>query len=95
VRAFDELDEREAARAAGIAINRQDDLRWGRDRPEMGPQVRLGRSVRQVANEETDSQSTLLLFFREALGHGVNRAIARGVETTNTLAADPVEKNLT
>jgi hypothetical protein len=59
VRAILVLDERKAARPAGIAIHREHDLRRWRHAPEVGPEIRFGRAVRQVAYEQTDSQSTL------------------------------------
>jgi hypothetical protein len=60
VRPIHELDEREAARAAGLAIHRKNHLRRRRDRAEIGPQIGLGGRIRQIADEETDRQTTLL-----------------------------------
>ena len=51
--------EREAARAAGLPVNRQDDLRGRRHGSEVGAKVGFGGSVRQIADEQTDSQSNL------------------------------------
>jgi hypothetical protein len=48
------VDEREPARAARFAIDRQHDLRrLAHGRQEVA-QVGLGRGVRQVPNEQTD-----------------------------------------
>ena len=59
VRAIEKLDERESARTTGFAIDRQHDLRRRRDRAEVGTQIRFGRAVREITNEQTDGQSTL------------------------------------
>jgi hypothetical protein len=59
VAAFEILDKREPPGPAGLAIDRQHDLRGRGDGTEVGAQIRLGRGVRQIANEQTDSQSTL------------------------------------
>jgi hypothetical protein len=39
VSAVRELDERKAARSSGLAIHRHNDVRWFRDRCEVGPEV--------------------------------------------------------
>jgi hypothetical protein len=44
----------EPARPAGFPIGRQDDLRWCADARQMFAKIRLGRRVRQVADEQTD-----------------------------------------
>jgi len=53
------LHEREAAGTTGLTVNRQDDLRGRRHGPEVGTEVGFGGGVRQIADEQADSQSTL------------------------------------
>ena len=57
VRAILELDEGKPSRASRFPIDRQDDLRRRGDRGEIGPEVSFGGGVRQIAHEQTDSQS--------------------------------------
>jgi hypothetical protein len=59
VRPFEVLDEREPTRPARLAVDGQHDLRGRRDASEVGAQIGLGRGIRQIANEQTDSQSAL------------------------------------
>ena len=59
VRAIGEFDERESPRTAGLAVDWQHHLRGRRNRSEICPEIRFGRALRQIANEQTDSQSTL------------------------------------
>ncbi len=49
-----------AAGAAGFTVDRQDDLRRRRYGAEITAQLGFAGAVRQVADEQTDSQSTLL-----------------------------------
>ena len=57
---LDELDERESARPAGLAIDRHDDVGRFCDGREVGFEIRFGRTVRQVSDEQTDCQSFLV-----------------------------------
>jgi hypothetical protein len=59
VRAILVFHERKSPRTSRLAIDRQDDLRWRRYGAEVGSQIRLSRAVRKIADEQTDSQSTL------------------------------------
>jgi hypothetical protein len=59
VRAIQKLHERETTRTTGFAIDRQHDLRWWCDFSEVGTEIRFGRAVREITNEQTDGQSTL------------------------------------
>src|SRR5262245_17764475 len=59
VRAVLELDEREPARAPGLAIDGQNDLGRGGHCAEVRTKVGFSRGVREITNEQTDGQSTL------------------------------------
>jgi len=59
MRAVLELDEREAARAAGLAIDGQDDLRRRRNGTEVASQVGFCGAVGEVSNEQADGQAVL------------------------------------
>jgi hypothetical protein len=61
VRAFGEFDEGETTGATCFPVDGQDDLRRRGDGAEMGAEVGLGRAVRQVTDEQTDSQFSVLL----------------------------------
>ena len=53
------LDEREAAWTAGLTIDRHDNVGGLCDGSEVGAEVRLTGSVRQVPDEQTDCQGLL------------------------------------
>jgi hypothetical protein len=59
VRTILELDERKPARAPRFAIDGQHHLGRRSHGSEIRAQVGFGRGIRQVADEQTDSQSTL------------------------------------
>jgi hypothetical protein len=56
-----ELDEREAARTARFTIDRQHDLRRRGDGAEVRAKISFSGGVRQIAHEQTDSQSEISL----------------------------------
>jgi hypothetical protein len=58
-----ELDEREASRTAGLSIDWHDDVGWCRDRREVGSKIRFRCAVRQVPDEQTDCQGSLVKAF--------------------------------
>src|SRR6185369_6635211 len=68
MRAIEKLDERKAARAPGLPIDRQDDLRRRRDAAKVRTQVGFGRGVVEITNEQTDGQSTLSYLGRSRAG---------------------------
>ena len=55
-RTVGELDEGKPSRSAGLAIDRHDHVGRFCDRREVSPEIRFRRAVRQVADEEPDSQ---------------------------------------
>ena len=59
VGSFGELHEGKPPRPASLPIDRQHDLRRRRDAAEIRTQVCFGGAVRQIADEQTDGQSTL------------------------------------
>mgnify|MGYP001582928252 CR=1 FL=1 len=59
VRTILEFHECEPTRTSRLAIDRQDDLRRRRNGAEVGSEIRFSRAVRKIADEQTDSQSTL------------------------------------
>jgi hypothetical protein len=61
VRSLEEFHERESAWTAGFSIDGQHDLRWLRDRTKVGSQIRFGCAIRQIPDEQTNSQSTFSL----------------------------------
>jgi hypothetical protein len=54
------LDERKAAWTAGLAIDRHDDMGRFCDRGKVGAEIRLTCRVRQVPDEQTDCQGSLV-----------------------------------
>src|SRR5439155_20418828 len=58
VRAIDEFDKGEPARAPGFGMDREHDLRRRRDGTEIGAQVGFGRAVSEITDEQTDGQAT-------------------------------------
>ena len=54
------LDEREPARAAGLAIDRHDDVGRLSDGREVGSKVRFGGTVREIPDEQTNCQGFLV-----------------------------------
>jgi hypothetical protein len=80
MRAVDEFDESEPARAAGLPIDRQHDLRWRRHGAEVGAQVGFCSAVGKITDEQTDGQSTLSYVMeqgREARDGGRTHASSR------------------
>jgi hypothetical protein len=61
VRPLREFHEREAARTSGFPVDRQHNLGRRRYRAEMGAEISLRRGVRQIADEQPDSQFNSLL----------------------------------
>jgi hypothetical protein len=61
VGALDEFHERESAWTTSFPIDGQHDLRGLRDRPKVGSQIRFGRAIGQIPDEQADSQSTFSL----------------------------------
>jgi hypothetical protein len=59
-RALDEFNEREAAWTAGLAIDRHDDVGRLGDGGEMSAEIRFGRTVREIPDEQTDCQNSLV-----------------------------------
>jgi hypothetical protein len=55
-----ELDEREAARTSRLPIDRHDDVGRFRDGREVGSKISFRRAVRQVSDEQTDCQGSLV-----------------------------------
>src|SRR6185295_8351966 len=68
VRAVDEFDECEPAGAAGLAIDRQHDLRRRRHRAEVGAQISFGGAVGKITDEQADGQSTLSYVVEDEAG---------------------------
>ena len=58
--AIDEFHERKAARPAGLAIDRHDYMGRLCDRREVGFKVRFCGAIRQVPDEQTDCQGSLV-----------------------------------
>ena len=63
MRADEELHECKPARATCLPIDGKYDLRRRRHRAEIGTKVCLRRAVRQVTNEQPDSQSVISLLW--------------------------------
>jgi hypothetical protein len=59
VGAIEKLDKRKAARTTSLAVYREHDLGGWCNSAEIRTQIRFGRAVREVTNEQTDGQSTL------------------------------------
>jgi hypothetical protein len=53
------FNEREATRPAGFPVDRHDHLRRWSDAAEIGTKIGFSSGVRQIADEQTDGQSTL------------------------------------
>jgi hypothetical protein len=68
VRAIDEFDECEPAGAAGLAIDRQHDLRRRRHRAEVGAQISFGGAVGKITDEQADGQSISLYVVEDEAG---------------------------
>jgi hypothetical protein len=54
------LDERKSARTAGLAIDRHGNVGRLCDGREVGPEIGLARTVREVPDEQTDCQGLLV-----------------------------------
>ncbi len=65
-----EFDEREPAGATCFPVNGEHDLGRRRDGAEIGAQVRFSRAVRQVTDEQPDSQSVISLLCVEDCRYG-------------------------
>ncbi len=61
-RAVGEFDERKSARTAGLAIDRHHHMGRLCDGREVGSEIRFGSAVRQVADEQTDCQGSLVKY---------------------------------
>jgi len=59
VRAILEFNEREAARAARLAVDGQHDLRRCRNGTEVASQVGFCGAVGEVSNEQADGQTVI------------------------------------
>jgi hypothetical protein len=59
VTAIEELHEREPAGASRFAVDRQHDLGRGRNRGEVRAEIRLSSGVREITDEQANSQSLL------------------------------------
>ena len=59
-RAIGELDKGKPPRTPGLPIDRHDDMGWCRDGREVGSKIRLSCAVRQVPDEQTDCQGSLV-----------------------------------
>jgi len=70
LRPLGELDERKPAGPSRFTVDREHDLRWRCNASEIATKVGLGGGVGEVANEQTDSQSTISWTERTAGNRG-------------------------